>query len=264
MTLPNIIYKILNRNISIRAAHITDIHLKNNATCNNRLPAFTGSLLAKPLDAIINTGDTLDWPTNTEMGMLASLVAELKTKNVPLIVSRGNHDAAANNEQLGMIDTVNQHYYYDIDVWRFIVLYSQGGGNYSLGADQLTWLQNTLAATPSNKYVCIVSHVTILGVAAMMWYLRAGGTWQSTTDHHSDTVAILNVLKQYPNVKVCLSGHQHTIDEVVHEGITYLCSGAVSADWWNSNTYEEKGYPAGYRLIDFYKDGSIRHKFITY
>jgi hypothetical protein len=51
---------------------------------------------------------------------------------------------------------------------------------------------------------------------------------------------------------------------VEHEGITYLCSGAVSANWWQGTAYSEKGYPAGYRLIDFYKDGSVRDTFITY
>lgn len=71
-------------------------------------------------------------------------------------------------------------------------------------------------------------------------------------------------VKLYPNIKVVLSGHEHTIDKVEHEGVIYLNSGAVCANWWFDATYVEKGYSAGYRLIDFFEDGTIRENFITY
>lgn len=254
----NVIKKVSNRDIAIRAAHITDMHFLSGRAIDTRLPLFKQSLFSKSLDLVINSGDTID---NSIQGThLDDFHADIDTYGKPYIVARGNHDYGANNQQLRITDN---YYYYDQENWRFIVLYSQGGGNYALGATQLQWLTDLLDTTPSDKFICIISHVPILGVAGLMWYLRYSGSYSFPTDVHSDANQLTLLFKNYPNIKICLSGHEHTIDKVEHEGIIYLCSGSVCADWWNTGV-SEKGYSAGYRLIDFYKNGEIREQYITY
>lgn len=258
----NILYNVSNRKISFKAAHITDIHIKDaQVAWQTRFPIFMNKLLNHDIDYVLNTGDTADNSSNTADATVEDFVADVNAV-FPMITTRGNHDGSVTNAQL---DMPSNYYYVDINSkWRVIVLHSQGGGNYSLGATQTTWLTDTLTATPSTQYVCIMSHVPFCSVAALMWYLRNGQGWSNTVDYHSDARAILDIVKLYPNIKVCLSGHEHTIDRVDHEGVVYLNSGAVSADWWNTSNYQEKGYPAGYRLIDFYDDGTIREQFLTY
>ncbi len=263
MPVPSILYDISNRAISFQAVHITDIHVKDqNATYVSRIAALKAKIANHSIDYILNTGDTADSAPTSADAEVEDLVADL-TAIKPMITARGNHDGSVTNAQLGM--PVDNWYYQDITGtdWRVIVLYSQGGGNYSLGATQTTWLTDTLAASTS-KYVILMSHVPFCSVAALMWYLRNSQAWGNTTDYHSDAKEILDIVKANPNIKVCLSGHEHTIDRVEHEGVVYLCSGAVSANWWGDNTYTEKGYPAGYRLIDFYNNGTIKEKFLTY
>jgi 3',5'-cyclic-AMP phosphodiesterase len=256
---PNVINNFSKRSLDFKSIHFTDIHLMNTVICNARVPIFTNKVLNTEVDLIINSGDTID--DYSPLLSWTNLKSTLESK-CPLITARGNHDFVYTNTDLGM---PSSYYYYDFGTsWRFIILHSQEGGTYNLGATQTAWLSTTLSNTPLTKNVCIISHVTILGVSALMWYLRNNQGWSNTVDYHSDSKQIIDIFKQYPNVKLCLSGHQHTIDKVEHEGITYLCSGAVAANWYGDTSYVEKGYPAGYRLIDFYKDGSIREKFITF
>lgn len=257
---PNIINNKEGRQLSFKAAHITDMHFNDNiAVCVARTPVLSDKIKNHSIDYILNTGDT----TNDGAPYANTWTAFKNNQTKPIISAKGNHDWYA-LDVYGIPGATGWYAQTINSKWKIIVLNSQGGGNYSLGATQLAWLQTELAATPTTQFVCIMSHVPFCGIAGMMWYLRNNQGWSNTVDYHSDSKQIIDIIKQYPNVKVCLSGHQHTIDKVEHEGVVYLCSGAVSANWWQDNSYLEKGYPAGYRLIDFYNDGTIREKFMTY
>jgi predicted phosphodiesterase len=258
--------ELKQRQPSFTAAHITDIHLKPFGTCLARLPIFKASLQGQNIDYILNTGDSLDWPTNSDLTQLASFVADMNAIK-PMIAARGNHDGGATNVQLGM--PTSNYFYQDIGTkWRIIVLYSQGGGNYSLGTTQMAWLSDLLGKS-SDKNVCIMSHVPICGVAGMIWYTFGvnpvvAGTWNPTVDQHNDISAIVELFRNNPCVKVALSGHQHIYDDTVYQGVRYLCGGAVCADWWNTTNYHEKYNHAGYRMIKFYDDGSVTYENIYY
>ena len=67
---------------------------------------------------------------------------------------------------------------------------------------------------------------------------------------------------QHPNVKAALSGHTYLLDRVDYNGVAYLCNGAVSGNWWKSDThYQTK---AGYALIDLFDDGSVERTYLMY
>jgi len=272
----------LNYPPSFTLAHATDFHLKNNAVCNARLPLFKAALTKSNPDVIFATGDMIDAQGGNadQVTLLGTLLTDLN-KIAPTYVARGNHDPALTNEQL----TMSANYYYvDIQKWRFIVLFSQqaayedAGSTYTInsdwrfGATQLTWLADTIDSTPNDMSVCVISHVPILGVGSMMWWITyysanpvTNLSWNPTVDQMKDVFAVTEIFRTRPKVKLCLSGHEHIYSEEEYLGVKYVNSGAVCANWWNDSSYQEKHHPAGYRLIKFFNDGTFSvGKMLTY
>ena len=54
----------------------------------------------------------------------------------------------------------------------------------------------------------------------------------------------------------------HLLDRVDYNGVAYLCNGAVSGNWWTSDTYQQT--KAGYALIDLYDDGTVERTYLHY
>ncbi len=78
---------------------------------------------------------------------------------------------------------------------------------------------------------------------------------------HKDCLELKDLFAQHPNVKLCLSGHLHLLDRVDYNGVTYLCNGAVSGNWWKGR---HKDCDEGYAVIDLYDDGSFEHQYVKY
>ncbi|MEX2092204.1 MAG: hypothetical protein WD971_05980, partial [Pirellulales bacterium] len=66
---------------------------------------------------------------------------------------------------------------------------------------------------------------------------------------------------KHPNVKLCISGHLHLLDRVDYNGVTYLCNGAVSGNWWGGR---HKDCDEGYAVVDLYDDGTFEHEYVKY
>jgi Icc protein len=113
------------------------------------------------------------------------------------------------------------------------------------------------------KPVLILSHIPIASVAVFYdgenakegnWMIP--GSWM-----HIDSAKIIELFSRYSNIKVCLSGHLHLVDEVKYNGITYLCNGAVSGAWWKGKYHQTD---AGYAMVDLFDDGSFERKYVPY
>ena len=84
---------------------------------------------------------------------------------------------------------------------------------------------------------------------------------------HSDSQRIRKLFVQYPNVKLCLSGHTHQIDQVMLQGVGYCCNGAVCGYWWRGSSPQPADRfecPNGYGIVDLYDDGSWENHYTTY
>jgi 3',5'-cyclic-AMP phosphodiesterase len=260
-----IIQNLTNKKIDFKAVHFTDMHIGINDYAN-QIGQFMTRVTSNPVGIYLNTGDTMDDSNNVPSTYLA-LKAQLETV-APVIKALGNHDFVYSAVQLGM---PSDYYYYDKGTWRFIVLANMGTrvvGTYptSYGIDntQLTWLQDTLAAS-SGKNICILTHVPILSVGDIIWEARKIGG--STTKLESENLFVdqmTALFKQYRNVKICLSGHDHTNDFCEFEGVQYLMTGAVSGTWWGSPSTQPQTQPRCYRNLVFYKDGTVRHEIVNY
>lgn len=271
-----------------RIAHLTDIHLSDAkgapegfAKCLHHLQ----NMEDKP-DLIMNGGDTIDdalLHTKKQVKNQWDTFHKIMQDECCLSIEHciGNHDVwglptekkdslYGKKFALEQMELENTYRSFDKNGWHFIILdstHERSSGLWymaKLGNNQLQWLADDLAKTPSSRPVMIVSHIPILSAAVFFDNARSrnGKISMPATLMHSDYKKIIDIFSQHTNIKLCVSGHLHLYDHVEYNGISYFCNGAVSGDWWNATEY--KGTKAGYALIDLYDDGSFTNQYINY
>lgn len=166
-------------------------------------------------------------------------------------------------EQLGLERSYRS---FDCAGWHFIVLDSvhhDPAGVYMarLDEEQFEWLTADLVATDPSVPVIICSHIPVVAACAYFdgenektgnWVVP--GRWI-----HIDARRIKDLFVRHQNVKLAVSGHIHLADRVDYAGVTYLCNGAVSGNWWKG-AYDQT--PAGYALIDLHERGGFAHQYV--
>jgi len=230
-------------------------------------------------------GDALDTPKEKVLAQWklweSIFSAEVK---LPHAVCLGNHDilgwsrrgdlALASDPDYGKslamrrLGLQQRYFSFDRAEWHFVVLDSMVPGPTNgylarLDEEQFVWLGQDLATTPATTPVCVLSHIPILSAAAFLdGDLAKTGNWEVPGAWmHLDVRRIKDLFRQHPNVRLCLSGHLHMVDDVSYLGVRYLCNGAVSGGWWKGN-YQEFG--PTYALLDLYDDGSAENRLVAY
>ncbi|MEX0741461.1 MAG: metallophosphoesterase, partial [Phycisphaeraceae bacterium] len=164
--------------------------------------------------------------------------------------------------------SADRYYSFDQAGWRFVVLDSthpRGESEYvgKLDEPQFEWLAAQLQRTPAAMPILMLSHIPILAAAAFFdgdneasgnW--RVPGAWM-----HIDARRIKDLFAKHPNVKGCLAGHLHLIDQVRYNDVTYCCNGAVSGGWWQG---PNRDCNTGYGLVDLYDDGTFENRYVVY
>lgn len=275
---------------ALRLAHITDIHVQPERGAVEGMTAALQHLqeLNDPPQLIINGGDAV-------MDTLATDTArtELQWKlwnntlrdecSLPVEHCIGNHDVwgwdkkpsgtsgkEANWGKQRALDAYQlpkRYRSFDQNGWHFVVLdsvFPDQEDTYiaCLDKEQFAWLVDDLTTCDPNKPVIIVSHIPILSVAYIEFAAElAAKPSRIRCAVHTDAKQIVDLLKQHPNVKLCISGHLHLFERLEYSGVTYLCNGAVSGYWWKGDhaTTDE-----GYAVIDLYEDGSFDQQYISY
>jgi Icc protein len=274
---------------ALRVAHLTDMHVEPGA-----LRAGEGYGLAlrsletlepKP-DLLITGGDHIMDGTGRLGGDVAAqwdLYQRALKENTALAVYPviGNHDVfgwsipqevPASTRGYGKalylerMNRATSYYSFDAGGWHIVCLDNiapRGTGFFAhLGAEQTAWLKSDLEKDPRNTPVCVISHVPLLTACALFDDGVPNATGYALPDSymHHDVKPLLMLLRQH-GVKVCLSGHIHLVDRVDYLGMTFLCNGAVSGNWWKGPRQE---FPEGYGVIDLYADGTFQHQYATY
>ena len=201
--------------------------------------------------------------------------------SLPIEHCIGNHDvwgveSAKNDPLYGKRWAVEQmrisgrYRSFDRNGWHFIVLDSvqpTSEGRWYTGnidPEQMDWLKADLAKTNPKTPILILSHIPILSATpfAGRSTAKADNLTVSGGMMHTDSADLVTLFYQHPNVKAALSGHTHLLDRVDYNGVAYLCNGAVSGNWWKSDThYQTK---AGYALVDLFDDGSVERTYLMY
>ncbi len=279
------------RKHALRIAHLTDIHVKPDKIAEEGMArAFhnANALNPKP-DFIINGGDSIMDALEKTKEETAAQWKVYKTilkadNSLPVVHAIGNHDiwgwfSKVNGlqadklygkqwavEELGL---PKRYYSFERAGWKFIILDSvqlnQAGGYVAyLDMEQYAWLENELKTCPPTTHISIVSHVPILAMCSALFYGHIepnGDLLTKRNQMHTDFFKLKNLFKNYPNIRVCLSGHVHLQDEVKYLGITYYCNGAVSGAWWRGAFQD---FPPAYAIVDYYDDGSFERCFVNY
>jgi 3',5'-cyclic AMP phosphodiesterase CpdA len=279
----------------LRIAHITDIHIDSSPKASELLSRAVRNINQHnpAFDMVINTGDSVMdvmWAELEDANALWDVFDRgITGLEIPVFHGIGNHDVwgwgltetklkplegdplfgkGLAVQRLGL-----SHRYYSFDQagWRFIMLDSTHLADQThfqpytgkLDDEQFNWLTAQLAATPVDMPVAVLSHIPILGASSLLdgdnektgdWVLP--GAWM-----HIDARRLWSLFWQYPNVKICLSGHSHQVEDLKYHGVNYLNDGAVCGNWWNGAYFD---FPPGYMSISLYADGSAATEFIVY
>jgi 3',5'-cyclic AMP phosphodiesterase CpdA len=284
VTLPSLDWQSVQpKKVVTRFAHLTDIHVKPDITAEAGMAKALQHVqrLTPKVDFIVNGGDAI-------MDALAADKAStraqwnvfnnsLKNNNsLPIHHCIGNHDIwgwfiknddvkgdASYGKQWAVeeLSLPKRYYTFQKNKWHFIVLDSTqlnpaGGYIAKVDEEQLDWLKQTLQNIPKDDYVCIISHIPLLSICAGLFFNKTeenGDLIIKRNLMHTDFLTLKNLFLQYPNIKVCISGHIHMQDELNYMGVKYYCNGAVCGNWWKGSFND---FAPGYAVIELFDDGS--------
>jgi 3',5'-cyclic AMP phosphodiesterase CpdA len=279
--------------VALRIAHLSDMHVAaGGPSAQDFGRALQHAQARSPkIDIILNTGDcvgdSLGATKDAAQAQWDAFVGAVKAEaSLPIYHAIGNHDVwgwglPANVQKslrgdplfgkgfaLQELGLPNRYYSFDKAGWRFLILdsthlppseYPEYGQSYvgELDDDQYKWLVQQLEATPPSMPVCIASHIPIISACELLdgtteyrgnWLVP--GAWV-----HIDARRLWALFWQHRNVKLCLSGHTHQVEDVRYHGVKYLSDGSTEVAYMD--------FPPGYAIINLYKDGSSDSEFVT-
>jgi len=288
------------RSRRLRIAHLTDIHLQPELQAARGLAACLAHVQAPrqtsdaeaagAADMIITGGDTIMDAFEVDMAR-TKLQWELWRKvkadhcGMELHSVVGNHDiwgwARAKAGTTGdeplygkrwVCDEFGRDLPYtsfDRGGWHIVLLDSVSPHEQTyigrLDDAQWDWFERDLAAVAPETPVIVFSHIPILSATplAVAGPVAAGAAGIEVPGGriHVDGDRFQKLFAGRRNVKGCVSGHMHLVEQLDFQGIRYLCNGAVSAGWWKGR---HRNTDFGYALIDLFDDGGIECRYVPY
>jgi len=259
----------------LRIAHITDCHTKPDTNTEKALKKVLRQIntMDDRPGIILNTGDTVLEANYNDINYIENCwktwQQALSYNTIPVYSCVGNHDLFLSKDiqehqrhlegkrwAITNLGLTNSFYSFEEAGWKFIALDSIDGKEYAVDDTQFEWLQAEVSST--SQPICIFSHVPIISAAPMMYELerkRMSRVGFPQRDQHTDVKKLKDLFFQHKNVKLCLSGHVHYIDEVDYLGVKYMCNGSVAGNWWMGKLDE---FPPAYSIIDLYNYGRLQ------
>jgi Icc protein len=281
----------------LRFAHPTDIHVMPELRGGEGMTsAFKHMFDLKDPPQMILTGGDLPFDTAssdqarsaTLWNLFDQIIGDTVPKSIPVHHTIGNHDIwgrdnkkckTTGNEPLyGKKWFLNNfgypqtYYSFDLAGWHFVILDSfdllPDSKDYfaRIVGDQMDWFKADLARTPATTPILVVTHVPIFSAAnffddAEQKKATGPDITISHTRMHVDYRQLDQLFANYPNIKLCLSGHIHLLERCEYNGVTHICDGAVCGDKWKG---PRQRTPEGYGLIDLFDDGTFEHRYMNY
>jgi len=279
-----------SRKRSLRLGHLTDVHVQPERDATRGFAAAlkhvhaqsdAPTLLINGGDAVMDTLETDRARTDVQWREWQRTVKEFCPTR--LVHCLGNHDvwgwnraaSKTTSQEPGWgkhrwrdeVGLAANYHSFDAGGWHFVILdsiFPDSDATYigRLDDEQWEWLRADLKNTPATMPIAIVSHIPILSVA---WVEFEKSLEERPSRRRSVTLVdakeLVELFRQHPNVKLCLSGHLHLVERVEYSGVTYICTGAVSGNWWKG---PHINIPEGYGLVDLYDNGTVDYQYVTY
>ncbi|MEE3235633.1 MAG: metallophosphoesterase [Candidatus Latescibacterota bacterium] len=274
----------MSTSTGFRLAHVTDVHVQPELGASKAWGKTLSHMNEGPEnydlvitggDAVMNATDETEKRVDIQWGLW-----QLGLENIKPIESLhciGNHDVlswktddetASPQKQRAITELEIPDRYYSVDRggWHIILLDScqplNGGYTARLDKEQFNWLRSDLADF-KHMPVIIVSHVPILSVTGLAYdnerihknHWHIPGDWM-----HVDAYELIKLFSLYTNVRLCLSGHMHLRDSCQYNNVTYICDGALCANWWNGALAQCK---EGYGSLELFRDGTFSHTYVN-
>jgi UDP-2,3-diacylglucosamine pyrophosphatase LpxH len=181
-------------------------------------------------DAFFMLGDTVETGSSSVQWNFALSDLEAIIPDISLRPVMGNHDALFGGQYLyrkaffpkGFSSDSGSPYYYSIDAkYATIVVLDLPWGTENYFGKQRKWLEKTLAAADKSKPIIALSHSFFYAsgyddpVLNKPWY-----------DHYQNIPAISPLFEKY-GVKLVISGHNHYMEYLRHNGVSYAVIGAM-------------------------------------
>jgi Icc protein len=201
------------------------------------------------LDMMLVTGDLVHDETLHGYQALRELVDQLE---VPAYYLPGNHDDSALMQEVFPNVTRNGITSADNGCWSVVLLDSsiQGKVEGELTADKLASLEESLRAN-DDKHVLIALHHHVVNVQSQ---------WIDSLKLRNDA-EFLELLADFPNVKVVLNGHIHQELDQQSQCIRFLGSPSTCFQFKpHQDNASIDNMPAGYRHMVLHDDGSVETK----
>ena len=239
----------------IHVAQLTDTHLFANPDgqlygINTRDSLQTviehAQVNLPKLDMLLVTGDLVHDETVDGYLMLRELVDNM---GVPAYYLPGNHDDPVIMQEVFPNVTCNGITSVEQDQWLVVMLDSSIRGRVEgeIAPDSLDALLNCLQAN-KDKHAFIALHHHVIDVQS---------AWLDTLSLRNSG-EFLELLNDFPNVKIVLNGHIHQELDEQRNSIRFLGSPSTCFQFEpNQESARIDSAPAGYRHIVLHDDGSI-------
>jgi Icc protein len=284
---------------SLRIAHLTDLHLQPErqaargvSTCLEHVHALPDQAGGGAVDLVITGGDTIMDAleagrdrTKLQWDLWQKTKADHCSLDVRSVI--GNHDVWGWTKSKAGTTGAEPGYgkawaceafgrearweSFDRGGWHIVLLDStfphQESYIAKLDEPQWEWLEQDLGAVPATTPILIVTHIPILSIhpLAAAEATAAGTAIPAFAVNgnlvHVDQGRFQQLFARHPNVKACLSGHLHIVDDITYGGVRYLCNGAVAAGWWRGLHH---GTDYGYAVVDLFDDGTVARQYVPY
>ncbi len=279
------------RSRALRIAHLTDTHIQPERKAAEGVAACLAHVQSEHAPDLILTGGDLIMDGFASDESRTRLQWELWRKvlkdgcSAPVRHCLGNHDiwgwhkgksrTTGDEPRWGKKWAVEQlgleraYYTFKQGGWRFFVLDSvhpdpldPDGYIGAFDDEQLDWLSRELAADRATPTL-VITHIPILTATVVLDDPEKETNTRPVSSGllMADGRRTRSLFAKHPNVKVCVAGHMHRIDRVDFLGVSYLCNGAVSGNWWKGAHHECR---EGYAVIDLFDDGSFENRYVTY
>ncbi|HEY3463878.1 MAG TPA: metallophosphoesterase [Amycolatopsis sp.] len=218
-------------------AHLSDLHLDEGRRAEDRVAAVMAWLggLARPIDAVVVTGDIADHGAASEYAR----AAELLKHPAPVLVCPGNHDVRA-EFRTGLLGLPASDDPIDLAQEVGGVLFAMcdstipGRGAGFLADETLDWLDGVLSGGEGPAVVAFHHPPVEVGVPLV------DGIRQSGEER------LAAVLGRHPRVKALLAGHVHTGASTTFAGIPLrIAPGVVSQSLLPVEPGSERGWDEG-------------------